>query len=92
VWPSTDLDSAEVSLEWQVQRVGRQLIHKQQLKTDGSTDILPLPDICLAALRLQPPGFNCKPVISGFSCVRGAELLVYIRGHGAGLHPLGAAD
>jgi integrase len=23
------------------------------LKTDGSTDVLPLPDICLAALRLQ---------------------------------------
>ena len=37
----------------QVQRVGRQLIHKQHLKTDGSTDVLPLPDICLAALRLQ---------------------------------------
>ena len=44
---------AEVSLEWQIQRVGRQLIHKQHLKTDGSTDVLPLPDICLAALRLQ---------------------------------------
>lgn len=53
VWPSVDLDNAEISLEWQVQRVGRQLIHKQQLKTDGSTDVLPLPDICLAALRLQ---------------------------------------
>ena len=53
VWPSVDLDDAEISLEWQVQRVGRQLIHKQHLKTDGSTDVLPLPDICLAALRLQ---------------------------------------
>ena len=53
VWPSVDLDNAEISLEWQVQRVGRELIHKQQLKTDGSTDVLPLPDICLAALRLQ---------------------------------------
>jgi integrase len=53
VWPSVDLGNAEVSLEWQVQRVGRQLIHKQHLKTDGSTDVLPLPDICLAALKLQ---------------------------------------
>lgn len=53
VWPSADLDRAEISLEWQIQRVGRQLIHKQQLKTDGSTDVLPLPDICLTALRLQ---------------------------------------
>lgn len=49
VWPLVDLDNAEISLEWQVQRVGRELIHKQQLKTDESTDVLPLPDICLAA-------------------------------------------
>jgi integrase len=45
VWPSVDPDNAEISLKWQVQRVGRQLIHKQHLKTDGSTDVLPLPDI-----------------------------------------------
>jgi integrase len=53
VWPSVDLDNAEILLEWQVQRVGRQLIHKQHLKTDGSTDVLPLPGICLSALRIQ---------------------------------------
>jgi integrase len=29
------------------------LIHKQHLKTDGSVDILPLPEICLSALKLQ---------------------------------------
>ena len=64
VWSSVDLDNAEVSLEWQIQRVGRQLIHKQHLKTDGSTDVLPLPDICLAALRLQrqSPGAHALPV------------------------------
>ena len=53
IWPSVNLDKAEISLEWQVQRVGRELIHKQHLKTDGSTDVLPLPDICLAAVMLQ---------------------------------------
>jgi len=50
---------------------------------------------CRSAARQiarQPPGFNCKPVISGFAYVQRAELLVYIRGGGAGLHPLGAAD
>jgi len=36
-----------VSLEWQLQRVGRELIHKRRTKTDGSTDTLPLPAICL---------------------------------------------
>jgi integrase len=53
VWPAIDLDNAQVSLEWQVQRVGRQLIHKHQLKSDGSTDVLPLPGICLSALKIQ---------------------------------------
>jgi integrase len=53
IWPTVDMDKAEVSLEWQVQRVGRQLIHKHWLKSDGSTDVLPLPAICLTALRLR---------------------------------------
>ena len=52
-WPTVDLEAAEVSLEWQLQRVGRELIHKRRTKTDGSTDTLPLPAICLAALQLQ---------------------------------------
>src|SRR6266498_2870163 len=52
-WPTIDLDTAEVSLEWQLQRVGTQLIHKRQTKTDGSTDVLPLPDICITALQFQ---------------------------------------
>jgi integrase len=52
-WLTVGLDAAEVSLEWQLQRVGRELIHKRRTKTDGSTDVLPLPAICLAALRLQ---------------------------------------
>ena len=41
--------------------------------------------------RHEPPGFNCRPVISGFSWVQRAELQVKGRGSGAGLHPLGAA-
>lgn len=53
IWPAIDFDNAQVSLEWQVQRVGRQLIHKQQLKSDGSTHLLPLPDICLSPLKIQ---------------------------------------
>jgi integrase len=53
IWAAIDEDNAQLSLEWQVQRVGRQLIHKQHLKTDGSVGILPLPEICLSALKLQ---------------------------------------
>jgi integrase len=53
IWPAIDEGNAQISLEWQVQRVGRRLIHKQHLKSDGSTDVLPLPEICLSALKLQ---------------------------------------
>jgi hypothetical protein len=42
-----------VDFEWQVQRVGGYgLIRKQRLKADGSTDTLPLPPICVTALRM----------------------------------------
>lgn len=46
-------DTAEVDLAWQLQRVGgHPLTHKEQLKSNGSTDTLPLPPICLNALRI----------------------------------------
>jgi len=49
----TDEDSAVIDLEWQLQRVGgHPLTHKQVLKADGSTDTLPLPPICVTALRI----------------------------------------
>jgi integrase len=51
--PSINLGKGEVSLEWQLQCVGRRLIHKQRLKADGSTDVLPLPAICVTALQLR---------------------------------------
>lgn len=46
-------DTEEIDLAWQLQRVGgHPLTHKEQLKSDGSTDTLPLPPICLTALRI----------------------------------------
>jgi integrase len=49
----TDEDGAVIDLEWQLQRVGgHPLTHKQVLKADGSTDTLPLPPICVTALRI----------------------------------------
>ena len=49
----TDEDTAVIDLAWQLQRVGgHPLTHKQVLKADGSTDTLPLPPICVTALRI----------------------------------------
>jgi integrase len=46
-------ESAVIDLEWQLQRVGgHPLTHKQVLKADGSTETLPLPPICVTALRI----------------------------------------
>ena len=54
-WSSVDEDSGELDISWQLQRVGKELIHKERVKTEDSDadDTLPLPDICLAALRLR---------------------------------------
>jgi hypothetical protein len=80
IWSAIETDAAQVSLEWQVQRVGRQLIHKHYLKSDGSTDVLPLPGICLSALKIQREAqarmrtevFSvAEPVIGDVARVRG---------------------
>jgi integrase len=45
-----DLTAAELRIGWQLQRVGRQLLHRQT-KTEGSDASLPLPDVCAAVLQ-----------------------------------------
>jgi integrase len=54
-WPDADLAAAELEIAWQLQRVGRQLIHRKLIKTEesGADDTVPLPGICLAALQLR---------------------------------------
>ncbi|GAA5188213.1 hypothetical protein GCM10023322_38350 [Rugosimonospora acidiphila] len=49
-WDDIDLDGAELTIGRQLQRVRRQLLHRET-KTEGSDATLPLPDICVAALR-----------------------------------------
>ncbi|GII24301.1 tyrosine-type recombinase/integrase [Planosporangium mesophilum] len=49
-WDDVDLDSAELAIGWQVQRVRRKLL-RRETKTEGSDATLPLPAICVTALR-----------------------------------------
>ncbi len=51
-WDSVDLDAGEVTVEQQLQRIARQLVHAET-KTEASTAVLPLPDICVTALQLR---------------------------------------
>lgn len=55
VWPSIDENEAELDISWQLQRIGKKLIHKKRVKTEDSDadDTVPLPDICSAALKLR---------------------------------------
>ena len=49
-WPDIDLDTAELTIARQLQRVRGQLLHRET-KTHASDATLPLPSICLTALR-----------------------------------------
>lgn len=51
-WSHVNLEEAELQVALQLQRVSRELLHRET-KTEGSEAALPLPDICAAALRLR---------------------------------------
>jgi integrase len=51
-WEDVDLDVGELTVGWQIQRVRRRLL-RRETKTESSDATLPLPEICLAALRLR---------------------------------------
>ena len=51
-WDCINLDTGEVDIAWQLQRAGGQL-HYRETKTPGSDAPLPLPAICVAAIKLQ---------------------------------------
>lgn len=49
-WEDVDLQSGEARIGWQVQRVGGELV-RRRTKTHSSDASLPLPDICIHALK-----------------------------------------
>ena len=51
-WELANLDAAELYVGEQVQRVGQELI-RRQVKTETSEAPLPLPELCVAALKLR---------------------------------------
>jgi integrase len=51
-WELVDPDAAELYVGAQVQRVGRGLL-RREAKTETSEALLPLPDLCIAALKLR---------------------------------------
>jgi integrase len=52
-WSDANLDTGELRIPHQLQRVRRRLLHTDTAKTEASEAVLPLPDIRLTALRLR---------------------------------------
>ncbi|URN01242.1 site-specific integrase [Actinomadura madurae] len=52
-WEDIDMDAGELTVSMQLQRVRGQLVHKERTKTEDSTGVMPLPSICITALRLR---------------------------------------
>ncbi|NUK72131.1 site-specific integrase [Streptomyces lunaelactis] len=51
-WKSVDFETSELYVDHQIQRAGRQILHRET-KTEDSDDFLPLPALCLKALRMR---------------------------------------
>jgi integrase len=51
-WRDVNFEAAEIHVRWQLQRADHQLRHRET-KTPGSTAVLPLPGICITALKLR---------------------------------------
>lgn len=60
-WEDVNLDEGELTIAWQLQRLGKSLI-RRETKTDASDSVLPLPDICVAALRVHRE-HNVEPIV-----------------------------
>jgi integrase len=53
-WDDLDLDAGTVAIDWQIQRVGKvRGIERRRTKTPSSDATLPLPPICVTALKEQ---------------------------------------
>ncbi|MFB7779985.1 site-specific integrase [Streptomyces bauhiniae] len=51
-WKSIDFETGEIYVDHQIQRAGRQILHRET-KTEESDDFLPLPALCAKALRMR---------------------------------------
>lgn len=49
-WQDVDLEKGEAQIQWQIQRISGELV-RRPTKTESSDATLPLPDICIDALR-----------------------------------------
>ncbi len=84
-WKSVDFERGELYVDHQIQRAGRQILHRET-KTEDSDDFLPLPVLCLKALwmrRAQQSG-NRKAIGDAWQDDRG---LIFTTKYGTPIEP-----
>ena len=67
-WSAVNLDSGELDIGWQLQRVGGQLLHRET-KTEASEATLPMPGICVTGLRIREKDQVAAKAAAGVSWV-----------------------
>jgi integrase len=65
-WSAVNLDRGELDIGWQLQRVRRQLLHRET-KTEASEATMPMPGICVTALRIRERGQAAAKATAGAS-------------------------
>jgi integrase len=83
-WEDVDLDACELTLAWQLQRVGDKLM-RRETKTDSSDSVIPLPDICLAALHTLYEATKDQDVVVGSDWMGGRP--IFTTGLGTPVEP-----
>jgi integrase len=89
-WESVNESIPEIGLEWQLVTIsGHPLTHNQVLKTDGSTDTLPLPPICLPALKIARQNqAKARTIEWPQKCICGeTHTIAFITGNGRPIEP-----
>jgi integrase len=84
-WRDIDVHGGQLTVGWQLQRIGGQLL-RRQTKTDDSDATLPLPDICAAALRLRQAQQVSERAAAG-AVWQDRHRLVFTTRHGTPIEP-----
>jgi integrase len=84
-WDQVDLTRQSLLIEWQVQRVRRQLL-RRETKTEASDAGLPLPDMCVAAFHERRRRQDAQRVSAGAAWQDSAGL-VFTKDYGTPVEP-----
>jgi integrase len=72
-WIDVDLDAGELTVGWQLQRIHDRLL-RRPTKTENSDATLPLPEICVTALRRHRIGRDAVRRAAGIAWHESSDL------------------